>query len=86
MDELKSKYNVDITMMSCGPKTVLYNGYLPGGKHNARKPRLIEEVYRETCEIPLPECRNYLALQVGGEDAEEGCDVTMPIIKYIFKQ
>jgi len=86
MDELKAKYNVEITMMSCGPKTVLFNGYLPGGKHNVRKPRLIEDVYRETSEIPLPEGRKYLALQVGGEDLAEGCDITMPIIQYIFKQ
>jgi len=55
-------------------KVALFNGYLPGGKHNVRKPRLIEDVYREISEEPIPEGRRYLAIEIGGEEIGEGCD------------
>lgn len=45
-DEMKKRFNVDITLVSSG-KVALYNAYLPGNKHAARKTRFIEEVYRE---------------------------------------
>ena len=50
-----------------------------------RKPRLIEEVYREIAEEPIPEGRKYLALEVGGEIIGEGADFSMPTVKYIFQ-
>jgi ubiquitin-activating enzyme E1 len=81
---MKEKYNIDITLVSSG-KVALFNGYLPGGKHNVRKPRRIEEVYREIAEDPIPENRSYLALEIGGEDLEEGCDFSMPTVKYYFE-
>jgi ubiquitin-activating enzyme E1 len=90
-DELKAKYGVDITLVSSG-KVALFNSYLPGGKHNVRRPRLIEEVYREISEVyreisedPIPAGRRYLALEVGGEHIEEGCDFSMPTIQYYFE-
>ncbi len=82
---MKERYNVDITLVSSG-KVALYNGYLPGNKHAVRKPRRIEEVYREIADDAIPDTRNYLVLEIGGEDLSEGCDFTMPSIKYIFQQ
>lgn len=82
-EEMKKRFNIDITLVSSG-KVALFNAYLPSGKHNARKPRLIEEVYKEIAEEPIPEGRYYLALELGGEVIDEGCDFTMPTIKYIF--
>jgi ubiquitin-activating enzyme E1 len=86
MDHLKERFNVDITLVSAA-KVVLYNGYLPGGKHNDRKPRLVEDIYREIApDDPIPDGRYYLPLEVGGEFIPEGCDFQMPTVKYIFKQ
>jgi len=84
-DQLKERFNIDITLVSSG-KVALYNGYLPGNKHAVRKGRLIEDVYREIAEDPIPEGRNYLAVEIGGEDLAEGCDFTTPTVKYYFKK
>lgn len=83
-DDLKARYNVNITLVSCG-KIALFNAYLPGKKHDARLPRNIEEIYREISDEPIPEGRNYLALEVGGEELTEGCDFQMPTVKYTFQ-
>lgn len=83
-DALKQQYGVTVTLVSSG-KVALYNAYLPGNKHASRLPRLLEEVYREIADDPIPEGRNYLAVEVGGEDDSEGCDFTMPTVKYIFR-
>ena len=86
IDNLKERFNVDISLVS-GGKVVLYNGYLPGGKHNERKGRLIEDIYSQIAtDDPVPESRNYMQLEVGGEYIPEGCDFQMPTIKYIFRQ
>lgn len=81
---MKERYNIEITLVSSG-KVALYNGYLPGNKHAVRRPRLIEDVYREIAEDQIPDSRNYLAVEVGGEELTEGCDFTMPTVKYYFR-
>lgn len=69
-------------MVACG-SIALYNAYMPGGKHAARLPRIIEELLFEITQEKLPEGRRYLVLEIGGADAE-GVDFQMPPIKYIF--
>lgn len=81
---MKEKYNIEITLVSSG-KVALYNGYLPGNKHAVRLPRKIEEVYREIAEDQIPDGRDYLALEIGGEELSEGCDFSMPTVKYYFR-
>lgn len=80
---MKTKHNVDVTLVSSG-KVALYNGYLPGNKHSVRLNRNIEDVYRETSEDPIPDGRNYLAVEIGGADISDGADFSMPTVKYIF--
>ena len=84
---MKNKYNVQVTLLSSG-KAFLYSDYLPGNKHAVRKPRLIEDVYREICDEKIPDTRYYLALEVGGTylGDDKGSDVSMPTIKYNFKK
>ncbi len=82
---MKEKYGVDITLVSSG-QVVIYNGYLPGNKHAARRGRIMEEIYRETAtDAPIIDGRYYLPLEIGGEDINEGCDFSMPTVKYIFQ-
>ena len=81
---LKEKYNVEVTLVSSG-RVAVYNGYLPGNKHAVRLPRTPEDVYREISEDPIPAGRKYLALELGGEDVDEGCDFSMPTLKYYFE-
>ncbi len=81
---LGEKYQVEITLVSSG-KVALYNGYLPGNKHGVRLTRTPEDVYHEIAEDQIPEGRRYLALELGGEVIGEGCDFSMPTVKYYFK-
>jgi len=83
-EEMKNRFNIDVTLVSTG-QVALYNGYLPGNKHSVRKPRLIEDIYREIAIDPIVEGRRYLALELGGEVIGEGCDFSMPTCKYYFK-
>mmetsp|Transcript_21772 Transcript_21772/g.16117 ORF Transcript_21772/g.16117 Transcript_21772/m.16117 type:complete len:183 (-) Transcript_21772:41-589(-) len=82
-DHFKTNYNVEISLISCG-KIALFNMYLPGGKHESRRPRELSEVYREISDEPIPATRKYLALEIGGEVIGEGADCSMPTIKYYF--
>jgi ubiquitin-activating enzyme E1 len=84
-EEMKTRFNIDVTLVSSG-KVALYNSYLPGNKHAVRRPRHIEDVYREIAEEPIPAGRYYLALELGGEVIGEGCDFSMPTVKYIFEK
>ena len=81
---LKETYNVNTTLVSSWTLAV-YNTYLPGKKHAPRLSRAIDDVYREIGTIVKG--RNYLILEVGAAtaDEEEGIDVTMPKIKYVFE-
>lgn len=81
---LGEKYQVEITLVSSG-KVALYNGYLPGNKHAERLTRTPEDVYSQIAEDKIPEGRRYLALELGGEVVGEGCDFSMPTVKYYFK-
>jgi len=80
---MKERFNIDVTLISCG-RIALYNSYLPGNKHGVRKPRLIEEVYKEISDEPIPDGRYYLPLELGGEVIGEDCDFMIPTVKYIF--
>ena len=82
-EEMKKRYNIEVTLVSSG-KVALYNGYLPGNKHAVRLPRKMEEVYREIAEDAIPEGRYYLAVEIGGNDLTDGCDFSMPTVKYNF--
>lgn len=72
-DHMKSTYKVDITLVSAG-KCALFNDYLPGKKHSVRLPLFIEDIYRQVSDEPIPDGRKYLAIEVGGEVVDEGCD------------
>ena len=83
-DYIKEKFNVEVSLVSCG-KIALFNMYLPGKKHESRKPREMAEVYREIAkDEPLPPGRKYLALEIAGEVIGEGADCSMPTVKYFF--
>lgn len=80
---MKEQFNIDVTLVSSG-KIALYNAYLPGNKHAARKEREMAEVYREISDEPVPEGRYYLIMEIGGEVIGEGVDFAVPTVKYIF--
>lgn len=81
LDWLRETYNVETTLLSTGTLAI-YNSYLPGKKHAPRLARKIEDIYAEIGE-PIAG-RNYLSLDAGAATADEGIDVTMPKIKYVF--
>lgn len=77
-DHMRERFNIDVTLVSSG-KIALFNAYLPGNKHAARKTREMAEVYREiSVDEPIPDSRNYLVIEIGGEVIGEGCDFAVP--------
>ena len=83
-EEMKNRFNIEVTLVSSG-RVALFNSYLPGKKHDVRLDRLMEDVYREISDEPIPDTRRYLALELGGEIIGEGCDFSMPTTQYYFK-
>ena len=82
---LKEEYQIEVTMVASG-RMALYNAYMPGTKNKARLPRKIEDVYLEITEgEPIPEGRNYIILELGGETLADGADICMPSFKYYFR-
>jgi ubiquitin-activating enzyme E1 len=84
IDQMKERFNIEVTLVSAG-KMSIYNAYLPGKKHEPRKSINIEDIYKQIAvDEPIPEGRYYLQLEIGGEVIGEGCDFSIPTIKYIF--
>jgi len=84
IEYMKTNHGVGVTMIASG-KICMYNEYLPGNKHAARKPRIIEEVYKEIAEEEFSEGRNYMILELGGETLDDGSDFSMPPVAYYFR-
>ena len=84
-NKLKKRYNVDISLVECmNGAEALFDAFFMQGKHEPRRNRLIEDVYREVSKDPIPEGRNYLVLKVGGYCLDDGGEITMPLVKYNF--
>ena len=82
---MKEKYQVNITIISCG-KVNLYNGYHPSKSHAPRLAKNLEDLYRELSKEPITKGKKYLKLEFCAETLAEGCDCSMPQIKYYFDQ
>ena len=78
---MRERYYVDISLL-CSGRTAIYNAYLTSKKHEDRLHRLIEDIYCENNSDQICEGRNFLIIEVGGEDITEGCDFSMPPIRY----
>ena len=82
IEHFKAVHVAEVSMITFGSLQV-YNEYLPGNKHAARKGRLIEDVCKEVSKDTLVPGRTYLQLEVGAADLE-GNDALMPSVKYTF--
>ena len=65
IDHMNSTYGIEINLVTSGNFS-LYNAYAQGGKHAARLSQLVEDVWVEIAEEPLPAGKNYLKLEFGG--------------------
>jgi ubiquitin-activating enzyme E1 len=83
LDKLRSEHKLNATIISSG-KICLYNSYLPGGKHNDRLPKLIQDLYGEITNEPVPAWKHHLALEASCEHVDSDCDMNIPVIKYNF--
>jgi ubiquitin-activating enzyme E1 len=83
MDRLAAEHKLKVNIVSVG-KTCIYNGYLPGGQHASRLPKLLNQLFEEVSETRIIEGRRYLAVEVSCEHLTEGVDMMIPPIKYTF--
>ena len=70
-------------MISVGTLAI-FNGYLPGKKHNDRLPKKIEDIFKEINPKGVIDGKNYITLDIGAALIECGTDAAMPKVKYIF--
>ena len=80
---LKESHKIDVTYIG-DEKTVLYNMYAPGQKHEGRRKELLETLFAEHSGEPLVDGRNYLVLTIDGETSDDQSGILVPFIKYVF--
>lgn len=78
---IKEKYNVDVSVITCGGVTIVQT-FMPSNKN--RMNQKIEDIYSQNCKSPLLESKKSLFLEVSGDC--EGASALMPLFKYNFKK
>ena len=82
MREIKG-VSIDAINMGAVP---IYFSYLPGGKHQQRLGKKIEDIYAELKpDAPIPLERKWMRLDIAGTVIESGTDFTMPPVQYFFR-
>jgi len=80
---IKSLYPVNVSQLYKGREN-FYDWY--NGEHAKYWTARIEDIYQEHFKDEvIPAEQRYLLLKVMGDHVEEGCEIKMPPVKYIFK-
>ena len=77
----KSDYKIDVTLITCGVKTI-YTNAAKADKIAERMEKKVEDIYEDIIGEELE--KKYLEISVGGS-TQDGDEISMPKIKYIFK-
>jgi len=79
---LENKVGVEIMIMSAG-NACLYNAYLPA--HKKRLAMKVSELWETVTKQKLSPKKNYLTIEVSASDPDDGVDIQMPTIKFLFR-
>lgn len=83
MEKMHIQYKMKVKIVSSG-KTCLYNGYLLNNAHGDRLAKPLHILYEEISRTKIISGRKYLALEVSCDGSEDGCEYTVPVIRYTF--
>lgn len=82
IDYLMNDIGIEVMIMSAG-NACLYNAYLP--KHKARLAERVSKLWEDVTRQTLFPNQTYITIEVSASDAEDGVDVQVPTIKFIYK-
>jgi len=85
IDHFKEKYQLEISMISCGVSMV-YAFFLSKDKLAERMPKKLSEVVASVNKQVVPENKNYLILEICVNRMEDDEEVDVPFIKYTFRK
>jgi len=85
LDYFKEKYQLEVTMVSCGV-SMLYSFFLSKDKLNERLPKKITEVVQLVTKQPIPENKRDLTMEICVNRMEDDEEVDVPTVRYILKK
>jgi len=85
LDHFKEKYQLEITMISCGVAMV-YAFFLGKDKLAERLPKKLSEVVSTVNKQPVPTNKNFLTMEICVNRLEDDEEVDVPFVKYIFRK
>merc|ERR1712194_306364 len=79
---LENKHGIEIMIMSAG-NACLYNAYLPA--HKKRLAEKVSTLWETVTKGKINPKKNYLTIEVSASDPDDGVDIQMPTIKFVFR-
>jgi len=85
LNYFKEKYQLEVTMISCGA-TMLYSFFMGKDKLQERLPKKVSEVYTTISKQQLPQNKNFIVIEICCNRMEDDEDVDVPFVKYQFRK
>jgi len=85
LDHFKQKYQLQISMLSCGTAMV-YAFFMDKDKLSQRLPKKLSEVVSMVNKQTIPENRNHLIMEVCVNRLEDDEEVDVPFVKYVLRK
>lgn len=85
LDHFKEKYQLDVSMISCGV-SMIYAFFMSKDKQAERLPKKLSEVITTISKQPLPKDKNHLILEIVVSRLEDDEEVDVPFVKYNFRR
>eukprot|EP00415_Alexandrium_ostenfeldii_P005053 UN5053 len=82
VDYLMNDVGVEVMIMSAG-NACLYNAYLPAYKK--RLGERVSKIWEDVTKQKLSPKKTYLTIEVSASDPDDGIDVQIPTIKFIYR-
>lgn len=82
VDYLMNEVGVEVMIMSAG-NACLYNAYLPA--HKKRLNEKVSKIWEDVTKQKVSPKKTYLTIEVSASDPDDGIDVMIPTIKFIFR-
>eukprot|EP01116_Phalansterium_solitarium_P005095 TRINITY_DN1640_c0_g1_i4.p1 TRINITY_DN1640_c0_g1~~TRINITY_DN1640_c0_g1_i4.p1 ORF type:complete len:1025 (+),score=498.95 TRINITY_DN1640_c0_g1_i4:192-3266(+) len=85
IDYFKDKYQLEVTMVSCGV-AMLYSFFMAKDKLAERLNRKLSEVIESVTKQPLPTTRDDVTMEICANRIEDDEEAEVPSVRYIFRQ
>jgi ubiquitin-activating enzyme E1 len=84
LDYFKEKYQLEVTMLSCGV-SMIYSFFMSKDKLKERLPRKLTDVIVDITKQPISPSKSYLTMEVCCNRIEDDEEVDVPYIRFQFR-